>query len=736
MFKKLTLILSILSLSISLSFADNTGRIKGRMSGGFQGGLAGSFDESSRIKSMFPEGLIYYKNFKNSQSGDANSLNADFSDGSQVLSLECSRTANPATYIDSAGKINVSNADNVGLVSKGYYDTTGFNSRTVGLMNESEKTNYALNSYFSLGNSGSIPNSWGDGWSYNGTRILTLEDSSSIVNISGARWNRCQYIYHALDNGWENFFCTLYSPNDSIANGDTVTFSFIYTLTGNFDSTAKVDVRFFDNSSNDLQDFTATLPKSSIPVKFSMTVTATNVNTKRIRVNPIQFAGIAPTAGTTIDIKITAVQIEKSSYPTSFIPTTTAAGTRNDTIITGTIANNRNATETIFIKYSPEWAAASPAANNRLLSSDNDDRAIYFDYANDSFAFAPNLTDSSTAIVTSTYDPTINTPEVLTVLADSSSGLYSIYSNGVLKDISYSFTAPVMGTNWYLGCDNAGNSQLDGEIHSVSVFNNTFGNSIVDSNQGTITASMVDGTAFINDTGQSFSEYAGVSGVSKPYVLVAKNSSGYTAWGYIGEQGTGETLDGELLTNGNMEAGSPPTSWTASNATLSATAERTGGAGAQSINVNRTDTNGHASQKITIASGALLKISSWFKKINQNGQIYYSDAASTFTSGFYFSSYTDLSWTSHTDYGTTNLANGYFWIYTNIGNGSTQWDDVSIKQVLTPTANGVKIYSTKTGSTQSWAYKNSSFNANTITTYKIVKTDETGILNVVNILNQ
>ena len=67
---------------------------------------------------------------------------------------------------------------------------------------------------------------------------------------------------------------------------------------------------------------------------------------------------------------------------------------------------------------------------------------------------------------------------------------------------------------------------------------------------GTVTLSLSAGVAFINDSGQDFSPYVGVSGLSKPYMLVVTDtaSPAKKAWGYVGELGTtGETLSGDVL---------------------------------------------------------------------------------------------------------------------------------------------------------------------------------------------
>jgi hypothetical protein len=81
------------------------------------------------------------------------------------------------------------------------------------------------------------------------------------------------------------------------------------------------------------------------------------------------------------------------------------------------------------------------------------------------------------------------------------------------------------------------------------------------------------------------------------------------------------TLGAELLTNGNMETGSPPTSWTAGNsATLAAAAdERTGGAGAQSLQItNGAASAGEAYQDIEVTAGRWYTFQSFFKRVDSN----------------------------------------------------------------------------------------------------------------------
>jgi hypothetical protein len=93
-----------------------------------------------------------------------------------------------------------------------------------------------------------------------------------------------------------------------------------------------------------------------------------------------------------------------------------------------------------------------------------------------------------------------------------------------------------------------------------------------------------------------------------------------TTWAVAGGIVTNTPVPGaELLTNGNMETADPPSSWTANNATLDGVAdERTGGGGAQSLDVLRTASTGSAYQQITGSPG-FYKFAGWMKSISGGG---------------------------------------------------------------------------------------------------------------------
>ena len=242
--------------------------------------------------------------------------------------------------------------------------------------------------------------------------------------------------------------------------------------------------------------------------------------------------------------------------------------------------------------------------------------------------------------------------------------------------------------------------------------------------QGTVTASMVNGVAFINDSGQTFTPYVRANGSSR-YVLVAEDSAGVRAWGFIGELGTGETLGAIAtpITNGDMETGDPPTGWAGINgATVDGVAdERTGGSGSQSLEVARGTSNDVCVKVISGNLGYLLKGHGWVKNIDapEVGALFYNAG---WTLKSVYTSSTD--WTYLEVYATdSDDSLGFYFRITTTAGKKGRFDDWAVERVLTPSANGVKIYSTKTGTTQNWAGIESGFNADDITSYEIRTAD-------------
>ena len=231
---------------------------------------------------------------------------------------------------------------------------------------------------------------------------------------------------------------------------------------------------------------------------------------------------------------------------------------------------------------------------------------------------------------------------------------------------------------------------------------------------GTITGlriSAVDGTAFI-DAASAITSYADGN-----HEISIYDTNGYKLVGVLKEAGSGETLGSELVKNGNMETGDPPTGWTAENgATLSSVAdERTGGAGAASINCQRGSNNLAVSQSIIVATGGLHKTDYWRKNIDQNsGAIVYVFGAAQGT----ISASTD--WNRVSAYYSSTSTSANVWLLSsNTTAKHTRYDDISVKQVTAPSTDGCTIVSTKGGTTYNFTSKHASFAYNAAS-YRVV----------------
>lgn len=147
-------------------------------------------------------------------------------------------------------------------------------------------------------------------------------------------------------------------------------------------------------------------------------------------------------------------QLEKLAFATSYIPTTSAALTRNAEKLQYANTGNRTAaTETAFVKFTPLWNGAD-AGSYRLISNDTKERLIFLNYATDKIAWRPNSNDSGTASVDTTTTPVRFTSYVVAGVAHGATTdpNETIYLNGTSEASSNTnYTSPAWGTNFYVG---------------------------------------------------------------------------------------------------------------------------------------------------------------------------------------------------------------------------------------------------------------------------------------------
>lgn len=140
----------------------------------------------------------------------------------------------------------------------------------------------------------------------------------------------------------------------------------------------------------------------------------------------------------------------------------------------------------------------------------------------------------------------------------------------------------------------------------------------------------------------------------------------------------------ELLTNGNMETGSPPSNWTQNGtATLSSVAdERTGGAGTKSLDIIASGTGSSQGAKQAIATpsiGIWLLVNAWLKKVAtvQYAALQYADSginASLLS--------TAITWTNKFSVARVSGTGGTVYLFPYLsGPGEARFDDVSLKSM-------------------------------------------------------
>jgi hypothetical protein len=241
--------------------------------------------------------------------------------------------------------------------------------------------------------------------------------------------------------------------------------------------------------------------------------------------------------------------------------------------------------------------------------------------------------------------------------------------------------------------------------------------------RGTISSlriSSVDGTAFL-DNCAALVPYADGNHLIEIY-----DASGRQLVGYLSAQGTGETLGSELVTNGSMETADPPSGWSLkSSTTFAAEAdERTGGTGSKSGCVTSTSGSARGVYQACVSSaadGKMYALGLWHKnKVGTTKFVRLTDAyEAVYVTSAALNSAT---WAYYSTYATAANFNVYVFLYAGtVTNDSSLYDDVSFRQVLTPSTDGVLIVSTKGGAVPNFAYKNTSFTYNAETNYVVVR---------------
>jgi len=228
--------------------------------------------------------------------------------------------------------------------------------------------------------------------------------------------------------------------------------------------------------------------------------------------------------------------------------------------------------------------------------------------------------------------------------------------------------------------------------------------------------STIDGTAFVDLIGEDITAYNG-------YKITITDPSGYIMYGYIGDDGTGETLGSEKLTDGDFEnwkSSTDLTSWTE------------GKYGTTSIDQSE-DKDGSGSYAVALTGDSSnSSVQLYQSSTNSVGQLYYlfvRAKASTTSKSFVFyvigvtpvvpSHTLTTSYADYSVYVTIPTADRAFGVKrSTLTSATAYFDHMSVKQVTAPSATGATIVTTPGGATQNFTYKNSNFVFNNSGYYK------------------
>ena len=380
----------------------------------------GDTTKKQRLKSF--GGLTFFKDFWNS------SINADYSVGSPIGTFTRSAASDICTYVNSDGVIQSASGTALPRYQGGYYDATGFHTQS-GLMIEATATN--------------------------------LVPKSQVFN--DAVWT-ASVLMTVGDNETS-------SPDGTVNAGILASGDVNSTLILTTSVTARTFSVWLKRSAG-----TGNVDITANGGTGWTTVTLSSSDWRRFQVtaaSALQTCGIRlVTSGD--EVYIWGAQFETSPYATSYIPTTSAAATRNAESLTYAIVGNRTAaTESIFIKFAPESTFANDGVGRVLLSSDTKNRQFAKVAGGTVVQFKPNSTDSGTSLSDATTIPTANTSYVVTGIAYGATAATNsrIYMDGVSENFDITdYISPAWGTNFYIGSSNSGTTQLNGIIQSIAMF--------------------------------------------------------------------------------------------------------------------------------------------------------------------------------------------------------------------------------------------------------------------------
>jgi hypothetical protein len=368
--------------------------------------------------------LGFFRDFAN-----AKSLNHSF--GPNIAFTR----ASIATYFDSGGTLRTAAAGEPRID----HDPAAAGNPSRGLLIEESRTNSIRNAQAGgavAGTPGTAPTNWGLAFSsHNITSQVVGTDTENGLTYVDIRYSGTPNSSGSIFPGVEA------NTQVSASNGQTWTFSSYVKLSGG--TLSNVTVRLYvsarDSGGLDLAENTSTTitptTASLTTQRASATRTFNNASTARAA----GFFEIVYTNGNPIDItlRIAGPQLEQGAFPTSYIPTTSAAVTRSaDSAVVNPISSFYNAAEgTLFAEGLRSQVAKR---DTYMLISDNTD--------NESLRFEAG-TATPTVQRFQVTDGGVNTAQISTGATAAAGTIYKLAGAYKLDDFAFAQNGASIGTD-------------------------------------------------------------------------------------------------------------------------------------------------------------------------------------------------------------------------------------------------------------------------------------------------
>lgn len=376
-----------------------------------------------------------------------------------------------AKWLTSGAKyITKVTASNTPRFTQGYYNWTGYNSGA-GLLIEGASSNLIVHGIFDADTAG-LATGWSQSDDITNAATMTMV-AENFTNISGSRAQRWQQTFG--DGSFAQYESTSTAVGSAVQD-ELITFSVWLkgTVTGITKLFARIrerDASAVAGTLHDSGDLKASLSSTEWR-RFTFTTTAVDADASRVTV-AILFT--QPGSGS-IDLQIAGAQVEQAAYPSSLIPTTSAALTRNEEILKYVIANNRTAaTESLAIVFRPS-SSSGKKGTRTLLDTATKRRQLKLPEVTNDVSITPNESDSPSSLINDIINESYSAHQLISIgvsMQNTATPYIAGYFNGEADGTDEStdnFTTPSWGTYFYVGANNGTGTNYYGIIHSVAFF--------------------------------------------------------------------------------------------------------------------------------------------------------------------------------------------------------------------------------------------------------------------------